>query len=591
MKKLLLIVQFILLLTGHSYAQTVKLSLQNANTNTNVNGAVINKGDEFLVTVMGDGNGNTSTRALYFDFEYQNTAFQLMTVNHTGTGGNGGIIPYGSEITMSYQDYPGYSYYKTNQNTTDNGNTNYYNSQYSYTQGGSKSILRVYLNWAVAQGGLGTDRLLVLKFKLKTDAPGYAWNPIAMNFAAAFNQNGTSGSTLMTTPLTSVIMLDPTATKYVNASIDYNGNVDVQSLHRIAFTDSVTNQTYLVDALSDGTIPVDQTQLQPNTVYHVRTLFNMDGVKDLSAAAVTVSDYTTAQAEFVTQNLDGTFKNQNIITGAGYYAADVNYNKMLDGGDLVRLFAQITGVESLVTLPNNYSPGTDMYMSVPTFTEAEFNGLTATNWKNLTKNYVRFKTGNIGENLPLKLKFVIPGDINRSHSSQVIIGNSVATNAVPSLNKNLSKTQTANLLINTPQFIPSIDVTIQGKTVTTNSFEIPVKIDTKASNVAALQFEFVYDPTKVKFVALLNDLPNSWYTFVDNKEGKVRFGALDKELKTPVTGELTPFKLKFETIGNGADINSVIRVSPNMDASSKTGYQLGINLNLDVIKLTGINNF
>jgi hypothetical protein len=28
-----------------------------------------------------------------------------------------------------------------------------------------------------------------------------------------------------------------------------------------------------------------------------------------------------------------------------------------------------------------------------------------------------------------------------------------------------------------------------------------------------------------------------------------------------------------------------------MDASSKTGYQLGINLNLDVIKLTGINNF
>jgi hypothetical protein len=35
----------------------------------------------------------------------------------------------------------------------------------------------------------------------------------------------------------------------------------------------------------------------------------------------------------------------------------------------------------------------------------------------------------------------------------------------------------------------------------------------------------------------------------------------------------------------------VIRVSPNMDAASKSGYQLGINLNLEVIKLTGINNF
>lgn len=591
MKKLLLIVQFICALTGHSYAQTVKLSLQNANTNTNINGGAINKGDEFLVTVMADGNNNTSTRALYFDFEYQNTAFQLISVNHTGTGGNGGIIPYGSQISMDYQDYPGYTYNKTTQNTTDNGNTNYNYCDYRYTQGGPKSILRVYLNWAIASGGLGKDRLLVLKFKLKTDAPGYAWNPIAMNFAAAFNQNGTSGATLMTTPLTSVIMLDPTATKYVSPTIDYNANVDVQSLHRIAFTDSVANTTYLVDALSDGTIPVDQTQFKPNTVYHVRTLFNMDSVKDLSAAAVTVSDYTTAQAEFVTQNLDGTFRNQNIITGAGYYASDVNYNKKLDGGDLVKLYAQVTGVDNLVTLPVNYAAGTDMYMSVPTFTDSTFNKMTAANWKDVDKNYVRFKTAEIGKNLPLKLKFVIPGDINRSHSSQVVINNAIATNAVPSLKKNLASTQTANLLINTPQFIPSIDVTILGKTVTTNSFEIPVKVNTGASNVAALQFEFVYDPTKVKFVELLNELPNTWHTFVDNKAGRVRFGALDKELKNAVTGELTPFKLKFETIGNGADINSVIRVSPNMDAASKTGYQLGINLNLEVIKLTGINNF
>ena len=591
MKKLLLIVQFFALLTGHSYAQTVKLSLQNANTNTNVNGAVINKGDEFLVTVMADGNGNTSTRALYFDFEYQNTAFQLMSVNHTGTGGNGGIIPYGSQISMSYQDYPGYSYNKTSLNTTDNGNTNYNNCQYTYAAGGPKSILRVYLNWSIASGGLGKDRLLVLKFKLKTDAPGYAWNPIAMNFAAAFNQNGTAGATLMTTPLTSVIMLDPTATKYVSPTIDYNANVDALSLHRIAFTDSAANTTYLVDALSDGTIPVDQTRFKPNTVYHVRTLFNMDSVKDLYSAAVTVSDYTTAQAEFVTQNLDGTFRNQNIITGAGYYAADVNNNKVFDGGDLVKLYSQVTGVENLFVLPSNYAAGTDMYASVPTFTEADFNALSASNWKNVSNNYVRFKTTNIGANLPLKLKFVIPGDINRSHSSQVVINNAIATNAVPSLKKNLAMTQTANLLINTPQYIPAIDVTILGKTVTTNSFEIPVKVNTGASNVAALQFEFVYDPTKVKFVALLNELPNTWYTFVDNKEGRVRFGALDKELKNPVTGELTPFKLKFETIGNGADINSVIRVSPNMDAASKTGYQLGINLNLEVIKLTGINNF
>jgi hypothetical protein len=591
MKKLWFALAAILLLTYSTSAQTVKISLQNENTNTNIDGNVINKGDEFLVTVMADGNSNTTTRALYFDFEYQNTAFQLMTVNHTGTMGNGGIIPAGSEISISHYDYPGYSFAKTSLNTTTNGNTNYINSQYNYTQGGSKSILRVYLNWAVNSGGLGNDRLLVLKFKLKADAPGFAWNPIVMNFAAAFNQDGTDGSTIMTTPLTSVIMLDPTATKYINPTIDYNANVDAQSLHRIAFTDSVANTTYLVDALSDGTIPVDQTKFKPNTVYHIRTLFNMDSIKDLSAAAVTVSDYTTAQAEFVTQNLDGTFKNQSIITGAGYYASDVNFNKTLDGGDLVRLFAQVSGVESLVTLPTSYAAGTDMYMSVPTFTDSTFNAMTASNWKTVANNYVRFKTSEIGKNLPLKIKFLIPGDINRSHSSQVIINNTIATNAVPSLKKNLATKQTAHLLINTPQFIPSINVTISGKTVTTNSFDIPVKVSSGATSVSALQFEFVYDPTKVKFVALLNELPNTWYTFVDNKAGRVRFGALDKDLKNPITGELTPFTLKFETTGNGADINSFIKVSPNMDAASKTGYQLGIKLNLEVIKLTGINNF
>jgi hypothetical protein len=573
------------------YGQTVKLYFPNDTNNVNLAGQVINKGDAFDVVVYADGNSNTSVRALYFDFEYTNTAFQLLGVDHTGTGGNGGIIPYGSQISMSYQDYPGYSWKSTQFNNVENGNIKYQNADYTYTSGGSKTILRVYLNWSVATGGLGKDRLLLLHFKLKPDAPGFAWDPIRMNFAAAYNQNGTSGSTIMTTPLTSVIMLDPTASRYINPTIDYNANVDNFSLHRVAFTDSVTNQTYLVDALSDGTIPVDQTRFQPNTVYHVRVLFNMDSVKDLSSAAVTVSDYTTAQAEFVTQNLDGTFRNQNIITGMGYYAADVNRNKVFDGGDLVRLFSQVTGVENLVTLPSGYAAGTDMYMSVPTFDVTTFNTATASSWKTIPTNYVRFKTGTIGQNLPLKLRYVIPGDVNRSHSSQVIINNAVATNAVPSLQKNLMASRTANLLINTPQGIPAIDVNLKNVVTTASTIDIPVEVDANILNVAALQFEFTYDPTKIKFEQIFNELPNTWYTFVDNKEGKVKFGALDKEAKNSVTGKLTPFKLRFSSVVNPLDLNTYIKVTPVMDAASKTGYQLGINLSTDSVKLTGYNNF
>ena len=586
MKNFLLIVA--LLVGYNSSGQTVKLYFPNDTNNINTRGSVINKGDTLDVEIHADGNANTSVRSLYFDFEYTNTALQLLNVTNTPAGE---VLPANAQVSLSHQDYPGYNWVSTQANSVADGTVRYFNNAYNYTQGGSKSILRVYINWSVAQGGLGVGKLINLKYRLKPTAPGFAWDPIKMNFAAAFNQNGTNGSTIMTTPLTSVIMLDPTASRYVNPSLMVNANVNTFSLHRVAFTDSVTNQTYLVDALSDGSIPVDQTRFSPNTVYHVRVLFNMDTVKDLSTAAVTVSDYTTAQAEFVTQNLDGTFKNQNIITGMGYYAADVNFNKTFDGGDLVRLFSQVTGVENLVTLPSSYAAGTDAYMSVPTFDVATFDAATSSSWKDLSKNYVRFKTGNIGQNLPLKLRFVIPGDINRSHSSQVMIGSSVATNAVPSLRKNLAASNTANLLINTPQGIPSIDVNLKNVVTTASTIDIPVQIKANESSVAALQFEFTYDPTKIKFEQIFNELPNTWYTFVDNKEGKVKFGSIDKEAKNPVTGEFTPFKLRFSSVVNPLDLNTYIRVTPNMDAASKTGYQLGINLSTESIKLTGYNNF
>lgn len=580
----------ILLLSQIAKAQTIKLYFQNDTTNTNLDGQVINKGDTFDVIVYADGNGNTSSRSLYFDFEFQNDAFEFVSINHTGTGGNGGIIPYGSQITDSYYLYPGYSFNKTTLNNTPNGNTNYNYAQYNYTQGGNKTILRYYLNWAIQSGGLGKDRLLKLRFKLKTTAPGFAWNPILMNFAASFNQNGTAGSTIMEIPLTNVIMLDPTASKYVTASIETNGNLDEYSLTRVDIIDTLTNQGFYVDALSNGSLPIDQTRLQPNTVYKIFASVNMDSMIDLYKGAVTVSDYTTAQAEFITQNLDGTFKNQSIVTGAGYFSADVNNNRVFDGGDLVRLYAQTVGVDSLGKLPTNYVAGSDMYMSVPTFTDSTFNALSQTTWKDITKPYVLFKTQEIGKNLPLKLKYVLKGDINRSHSSQVIRGTDIVSNAIPSLKKNLSSPK-SNLLINTPQTIPAINVTIKNVTVVSNVVEIPVAISTGSYNVSALQFEFIYDPTKIKFESIASDLPNTWQTFVDNKNGRIKFGSLDKELKQSINGNLIPFKVKFTTLVPGTEIISAIRISPVMDASSKTGYQLGINLNSDVIKLTGIKNF
>ncbi len=75
------------------------------------------------------------------------------------------------------------------------------------------------------------------------------------------------------------------------------------------------------------------------------------------------------------------------------------------------------------------------------------------------------------------------------------------------------------------------------------------------------------------------------------EEGKVKFGALDQNAKTPFIGNNVPFKLKFSTIGNGVDILTSIKVTKTMDASDDKGNQLGITLNSTQIKLTGYNNF
>jgi len=583
MKKLFTLLT-LTLLAFTTQAQTMIFKIDNAETRTNLNGQPINKGDEFEISVWVKPNGNTTTRSLYFDFEYQNTAFQLTGVNHTGTNGNGGALPTGSQISMNWYNYPGYSWLSTQQNNVANGNTKYQYANYNYTSGGPKSILRVYLNWATTNNNFAEWHLIKLRFRLKTDAPGYVWDPIKLNFVAAFNQNGTSGSTVLEQPLTTVIYLDPIATSYINAQVEANSNLNRYSLTRVVFVDSLTNESYLVDATSDGKLNVDQSRFKPNTNYKVMVLVNMDSMKDLYNDAVTVSDYTTAEAEFISQNLDGTFKNENIRTGIGYFAADINRSKVFDGGDVTKIFSQSVSVDELISLPPGYQSGTDSYMSVPTFIASDFDTLTPETWKD-AKPYVMFKTGEIGTNLPLNLKYALWGDINRSHSSQVRdAGGNIKTNALVSLR--------TNDFVNTPiPLASSIDVSLKNIVVTSNAIEIPVSVDTKGNKVAALQFGFTYDDTKIKFDELQSQLPDGWYVFGTPKDGFIKFGAINKDLKTTISGEVIPFKLKFSTLVNGLDIATSIKVTSTMDASDDKGNQIGINLNTNSIKLTGYNNF
>lgn len=579
MKKLLY--GLLLFISFNSVAQDPKIRMAVDTLKTDLFGQPLDKGDEFIVAIQLHANSNTTVRSLYFDIEFPNTVMDWLTAGHTGTGGNGGYLPYGSNITMDMYVYPGYSWVANAQNTTTNGTVNYENAAYQYTEGGPKSIARIYLNWATANGLPYNEwgNLIWIRFRLRADAVGSVWDPVKLNFAAAYNQDGTSNPTIMENPKTTVTMLNPDAQKLVKLKLDLPATMNPSDL-KLGLRNTADNTVRLYDITSTGQVNVIDSLVAPNTQYQMMAFVNMDKMGALYNAAVTISDYAAAQAEYIQQNLDGTFKGNSIMTGMGYKAADVNFNGKFDGGDLTKLFSQAVNVNQLVQLPSGYTVGSNGWMSIPLLEENLYNNLGKGDWASALPaqgqpSFTITTPAQRGTPLNYNLKYFLYGDINRSHSSPAVQNGNVRVNS----------------FINTATpSAGSINVSLKNITVLSNSIEIPVAISGD-QDLSGLQFEFKYDASKIKFENLKADVPDGWYVFANNQEGLLKFGALDKDLAKPIKGSLTPFKLKFTALQSGVDLNTLIKVSPVMDATAPNGLQVGINLNTDTIKLTGYNNF
>jgi hypothetical protein len=708
MKKLLLIIALLISATAFSQIKFRALS--------SVGGATLDRGGTFEYIVQANGNSNNTTRQVLVDMQYDKDNFELVSVNHTGTGGNGGILPGGSVINLSYYNYPGYTFTTVSSgnsaNNTTNGTTNYQYAQYSYNATGANAILRTTLTWSTtaAMPYTSYDRLIVFVFRLKSTSTAYTFNPIKLNFVAGWNGAGAQEATLMESPLSTSVLMNQNFGKFVSAKVDLNSNLYNLSNLRVSFKDTLTNQGQLFPVLADGTVDINQSLLVANKVYDVSLMHDMDKIYTIYNSAITISDFSTAQAEFTSMGLTAT-KGVNLNTGQALYAADINRNKVIDGGDLPRLLGQVAGKDTLMTLPSGYVVGNGGYMSLPTWRAADattiggqvewayvspnsyssgvsalridmrefpagttpnqiksiqlfdvytgpieymsedaawalykvpssftkatdgtstyaayirqnttdynfraefelnasvnnsWGAITTTNWNTITYPRTIFKTGTLGTNAILDLKYLLWGDVNRSHSSQVVTtsggSSTIQTNAVPSLIANAtftSEVRTKSMAstgpyINTNFAYTSIDVNLANQTVTGNIIEIPVNIDTKGNSVGGLQLEFAYDPTKIKFEEMISNVPNSWFIFANAKDGVVKFGALDQNNTNPIKGTNIPFKLKFSTIGNGVDVLTSLKVSQTMDAADNKGNQLGVVLNMTNIKLTGYNNF
>ena len=695
-----------ILISLSSFSQ-IRFKFPDTRVLTDIGGGVVDRGDQFDVIVQANGNSDAATRQLLFDFQYDQTNFEVISINHTGTGGNGGVLPSGSNPQLSWQNYPGYGYAGNTTNT--NGTVRYTTGlSYTYNVTSSNAIIRATLTWATNSAMPFTtfDRILVIRFRLKAASTANSFNPVRLNFVAGWNGQGVGVPTIMDTPLSTEVIMNQNTGKLVTAKVDISSNLLALSDVKVSFRDTLSNIGQLFNVLSNGNVDINQSLLAENKVYEVSVMHSIDKTYAVYNGAITISDFTTAQSEFTSMGLDGS-NGQILKTGQSLYAADINRNKTIDGGDLPRLLGQVVGIDTLVTIPSGYAMGSNGWMSLPTWraTDAtsiagqvewcvvnvdgygsgqarvyidlrEFTGtnvlpenikslqlfdlysgpvefvskdaawafyrvpstfstiststfapyirtmgnndfgikaefsfitspssswgsVTTSNWKDITYPKTFIKTGVLGTNEIVDLKYLLWGDVNRSHSSQVVTilngTSTVQTNAVNSLTTNTAFVTMASAntgFINTSGGeVNSINVNLSNVTVTSNNVEIPVSITTNGNAVSGLQFQFDYDPSKIKFEELKSELPNSWYVFVNPVSGKVKFGAIDQNSKTPINGTNIPFKLKFSTIGSGVEILTSVKVSPTMDASDSKGIQLGINLNSTQIKLTGYKNF
>lgn len=565
MKKLLFFVTIFQIFVTLSYAQTPELVLRPTEQSVNIRGEAIKKGDTVQLA-LAYKNNSSSARSFYLDFEHQITAINFIDIVFPTAGATGSALPQGASATFQNSYYPGYSFGKNGQNTTTDGATNFRYAYYNYTQGGNKAINRIWVNTASTANLVDGD-LAYLRFKVENIDAGFAYDSVYFNAAESYT-NGYNGysSVFMPKPRNSYITPIPSA----NALI--NGKVDVSIIiPKIMIVDSATGivkASVVPSGIGEFFLG---SEVSPNTTYYAFAAIPTDSIPSYLNKAVTVSDYTSAQNEFIKQNLDRTYTNVNMKSGASWIASDITMNKVFDGNDVTALFAQVTGVDTVVKAQT----GQTIY-NIPMLEAGVYDTLSPAYWKDVNVYGVKFKTSTVAQDL--KLKYLIPGDINRSHSSQVIKPDgtrqsfSIKSSAVNTFNPNTT-----------------IEVNLNNITVTGNEFTVPVAVDGKGASMSGLQFEFVFDPTKVKFESVTSDVP-TWLVFASYGPGRVKFGAVDKDVKTPYTGGI-PFKLVFSTLQNGLDINSTIKVTTNMDASDMSGNQLGINLNTTTIKLTGYNNF
>jgi hypothetical protein len=319
-----------------------------------------------------------------------------------------------------------------------------------------------------------------------------------------------------------------------------------------AFIDSVT-----VNA--DGTYTLDN--IDENTRYKLDVKFPSP-LATIRDNAVTIADAVKTYDEYTNTDVNQTFPRTYLRNGLAYLIADVNKTGTLDGGDAYSIYASVSGLKPIDTtkLINAFAKNTydSLALGVNQWNDwsSHINGVT----------YIYDSVGLV--NLTgVDIKYFILGDADRTHSSPVYNANGD--------------------LVAAARYIGTLDVNIPNVTAPTGqAMYANFNINTNGIKNDGLQFEMRYDPTKVKFEEIISNIQGPWLQYMthDDANGIIRFGGMNNQILGSLTGNATPFKLKFSPIGTN-DIMTNVYVRSLMDAADRNGDHFNINLLSDYVVL------
>ena len=181
---------------------------------------------------------------------------------------------------ISFQNYPGYGYAGSTTNT--NGTSRYQTANYTFNSGSSNSIIRVILTWASASGVSNTtNNIIAVRFRIKSNSTANSFNPVRLNFVAAWNGQGNMIPTTMDSPLSTDVIMNQNTGKLITAKVDANTNLLNISNLRVSFRDTLTNVSQTFNVLSNGNVDVNQSSLAENKVYEVSVMHETDKLNNI----------------------------------------------------------------------------------------------------------------------------------------------------------------------------------------------------------------------------------------------------------------------------------------------------------------------